>query len=381
MGYYKMQIAKCKLQITRMGFGFYPNRPGCSNSQFAFCNLHFAIVFLCQIYPHTPLQVHPESPPVDAPLVGRKEPFCGAIGIGRFQVTTSATPRQLQAGDPILLTIRIQSVGRWLQAPERPDLAHKPEYSRLRQDFHLQNGPDRLHQEKGEWEFDYSLRPKNERVKEITLLVIVYFRPGLTPAEKGYMTTSAPAIPLQVTSRTKVEASEMQGKPERKPPPETLYRINTGPKVIQSETNALPDTWLIIFLVIVPPALSLVWFVWWSRQYPNAVRRGRLRKSKAARVALRALESINGVGSQEEARQVAEVFSDYLKHRFNGSAPSLPKGPHPTGTEVFDPDLCRGITDLLGACEGVRYAPPPIPNGESLSKKAIGLILNLESRP
>jgi len=70
-----------------------------------------------------------------APLVGRKEPFCGAIGTGRFQVTTSASPTTLQAGDQVLLTVRIQSMGRWLRAPDRPDLIHKPEYSRIRQSF------------------------------------------------------------------------------------------------------------------------------------------------------------------------------------------------------------------------------------------------------
>src|SRR5207245_6921218 len=76
----------------------------------------------------------------EAPLVGRKEPFCGAIGPGRFTVTTSATPTKIQAGDPISFTIRIEAIGSWHHAPFRPDLKQKPEYSKFPQRFSVENG-------------------------------------------------------------------------------------------------------------------------------------------------------------------------------------------------------------------------------------------------
>ncbi len=296
---------------------------------------------------------------------------------------TRAIPTKVQAGDPISFTIRIEAIGSWLRAPERPDLKQKPEYSKFRQRFFVENGPERLSTEKGQWEFDYLLRPKNERVKEIPSLLIVYFRPGLTPPEKGFMTTDAPAIPLQVTARAKVEANEIQGNPERTQPPDRLYEIITGPEVLRNETNTLPNMWVVILLVLCPPALSLGWYACWRHYNPDAARRSRLQKSKAARQALRALQVANGDEPGQTARRVAELFEDYLRRRFDLTAgQSSPKEAIlQMGTGRIPFDLTARAAELFRACDLVQYSPAPIPNGEDLTEKAVGLILDMESRP
>src|SRR5713101_7900584 len=111
-----MQIAKCKLQMEERiasghwsERGFYPLLQRIRNYHFAICNLQFAIL-LPTLFSLSSFYIHGAEHP-EAPLVGRKEPFCGAIGPGRFQVRTTASPSKLQAGDTILLTIRIQAVG------------------------------------------------------------------------------------------------------------------------------------------------------------------------------------------------------------------------------------------------------------------------------
>jgi hypothetical protein len=326
-----------------------------------------------------------ETQAAEAPLVGRKEPFCGAIGPGRFTVTTSATPTQVQAGDPISFTIRIEAIGSWQHAPLRPALKQKPEYSKFRQRFFVENGQERLSPEQGKWEFDYFLRPKNERVKLIPSLLIVYFRPGLTPAEKGYMTTDAPAISLQVTSRAKVEANEIQGKTERTQPPDRFYDIITGPIVMRNETKTLPNTWVVILLVFCPPALSLGWYVGWRHYNPDAARRTRLQKSKAARQALRALQAVNGKEPRHAARRVAELFEEYLRQRFEltqGPSASSPlNAVIQSGQDRLPTNLAAQAAELFRACDLIQYSPPPIPNGTDLTEKAISLILDVESRP
>jgi hypothetical protein len=341
----------------------------------------FALLILFSSNARTTLAQGIRSP--EAPLVGRKEPFCGGIGTGRFEISTSAIPTKLEAGEPILLTIHIRSVGQWLHAPSRPDLIHKAEYDKFRQAFHIQNGPERSNANEGIWEFDYSLRPKNGGVKEIPSVVIIYFRPGLTPAEKGYMTTSAPPTPLQVSPRTKVEVNEIQGKVERTPPPERFYEIARGPEVLRSDSNWLPVSWLVVVLAICPPALSLGWLVWWNHQNPAGARRARLRRSRAARQALQALRSCNGVGSKEEARRVSDGVSDYLKLRFDHQVPQdLPwQTAISTRNENLGPDCHERIAVFFRACERIQYAPPPIPNGANLAEMAANLILDLESRP
>src|SRR5437899_2728994 len=223
------------------------------------CNLRFSI--MCSLFlagnSGTTLGADSSGEP-EAPLVGRKEPFCGAVGSGRFKVSMSANPTSLQAGDPTLLTIRIEAVGRWVKAPERPDLVKKPEYRKFRERFHIENEQNRSSPTLGKWEFDFRLRPKNAQVKEIPPLIIVYFRPGFTPPEKGYMATTAPAIPVQVTSRAKVQPSEIRGQSTPSVVPDQLYEIVTGPGVLSHDDPVVfPNAWLLRLLALAPPALSI----------------------------------------------------------------------------------------------------------------------------
>lgn len=320
-----------------------------------------------------------ESP--GAPLVGRKEPFCGAIGSGRFKVTTTANPTKLQAGDSFVFSIRIQAAGHWLCAPERPDLKQKPEYSKFRDRFFVEYARERLSPDQGTWEFDYSLRPKNERVKEVPSLVIVYFRPGLTPSEKGYMTTIAPAIPLRVTSRAKVDVKEIQGASELKRHPDRLYEITAGSQVLESDRKFHLDNWLLLLLVIGPPALSIGWCVWYTQQNPDASRRRRLQKSWAARQALRALEGVNGRDHKEEASRVAQLFANYLRHRFDMTiVQSSPRQPALL-VDKLPMELMTRVAEFFRTCDEIRYAPPPFSDMENPKEKAIHLILDLELRP
>ncbi len=98
-----MQIANCKLQIEETLISISGGRRHVSASasgilQFAICNLQFAILFLL-FFPLSSLRTQAAEPDrPEAPLVGRQEPFCGAIGSGRFKVSTTATPTELQAG-------------------------------------------------------------------------------------------------------------------------------------------------------------------------------------------------------------------------------------------------------------------------------------------
>jgi hypothetical protein len=327
---------------------------------------------------------------IEAPLVGRKEPFCGAVGSGRFEVRTRADPTSLQAGDPILLTVCIQAKGAWTRGPERPDLANKPEYAKFRQQFHIDNDEERASPDKGQWEFDFRLRPKSERVKEVPSLAIVYFRPGFTPPEKGYMTTAAPAIPLQVTSRAKVLPSEIRGQSAAREAPNYLYEVVTGPAVLRREEPAVfPAAWLVILLSAVPPVISIGWYLVWKHRNPTQARLSRLRKSRAARQALLALaKTVNGKiaspnhASKEEACNVADALTGYLRERLDlrASQPTPADISSHLLTKGISADLVERTSELFRACDALRYSPQR-QQGISLSTQAAGLILALESQP
>ena len=331
----------------------------------------------------------------EGPLVGRKEPFCGAVGSGRFKVGMSANPTSLQAGDPTLLTIRIEAVGRWVKAPERPDLVKKPEYRKFRERFYIENDQERSSPTLGKWEFDFRLRPKSEQVKEIPSLVIVYFRPGFMPPEKGYMATTAPVIPVQVTSRAKVQPSEIQGQSMTSAAPGQLYEIITGPGVLsRDDAVVFPNLWLPCLMTLAPPVFSIGWYLTWKRRNPTQARLRHLRKSRAARQALLALKGVDGaVGkpchdsneSKEEACGVARVLAGYLQERLDLDAVQ------PTPADItshltnkgIPVDLAARTAELFRACDTVRFSPPreqriSLP---ALRTEAAELVLVLESHP
>ncbi len=331
----------------------------------------------------------------EAPLVGRKEPFCGAVGSGRFKVSMSANLTLLQAGDPTLLTIRIEAVGAWGKAPERPDLGKKPEYRKFRERFHVENDQERFSPTLGKWEFDFRLRPKSEQVKEIPSLVIVYFRPGFTPPEKGYMMTTAPAIPVQVTSRAKVQPTEIRGQSMTSVAPGQLYEIITGPVVLsRDDVVVFPNLWLLFLMTLAPPALSIGWYLAWKRRNPTQARLLRLRKSRAARQALLALKGVDGaVGkpchdlneSKEEASGVARVLAGYLQERLDLDAVQ------PTPADItshltnkgIPVDLAARTAEIFRACDTVRFSPPREQGSSlpALRTEAAELVLALESQP
>ena len=380
-----MQIAKSKLQTEKTLLPVLSIV--CSflcpqelrNLPFAICILQFAILSSLFLWPSPcSAQTAPQAGP-EAPLVGRQEPFCGAVGSGRFKVSTTAAPRELQAGDPIRFTVTIESIGAWQRAPERPDFQKKAEYARFRENFHITNESERLSPQEGRWEFNYLLRPKNEGVKQVPSLYLVYFRSGLTPPEKGYMTTIAPAIPLRVTPRAKVETSEIQGKSEPLRPPNRFYEIVTGPEVLRRENKSFVNGWVLLLLIIVPPTLSVSWFVWYTHRNPDAARRHRLQKSRAGRQALHALDSLQAVSPHEAARKIVEIVGGYLRHRFDLNVfPPASEVNH--GNEKLSLDQRTRLVELLQRCDAIRYAPIPPPSDDRLAREAAELILDWESQ-
>jgi len=388
MGNCKMQNANCKLQIEEPNAWGNLLHGSLGSFGSILSNLQFAILFSTLLTGNASLvSAAVLQDGVEAPLVGRKEPFCGAVGTGRFQVSMAATPKSLQAGDPILLTIRIEAVGAWSKPPERPDLVNKPEYRRFRERFRIDNGQERPFPAEGKWEFDFRLRPKTEQVKEIPSLVILYFRPGFMPPEKGYMATTAPAIPVQVMSRARVQLSEIQGQAKLNRAPDYLYQIITGPDVLRRDKSfVLPSAWLLCFLAPAPPALSVGWYLAWRRRNPTQARMSHLRKSRAGRQALLALKTNGAMGeSKDEACGVAKVLAGYLQERLDLNAVQ------PTPADILSHLTNKGVSSNLAdrtagvfrACDLVRFSPSrqqEISSNE-LCAEAAQLILALESKP
>jgi hypothetical protein len=325
------------------------------------------------------------------PVVGRPVDFSGAVG-GPFAVEQTAEPTELTAEEPLTLTVRITGPGNLRDIP-RLDLgkleAYKP--------FAVEDVDDRLASgEPPRREFRYRLRPRTADVKAVPRLKFVYFNPRLPPA-RGYQTTYAAPVPLTVKPRTPpvlpgVPAELPEWMLEPVPADErVLWLLEQGPVMawvhrtlgwfgVRSKYGPRRRgvAWLLVgAAILVPPLVSVTWFMLWRRANPDAARRAGIRRSRAAAIALRSLRSAG-----ESVSCVATAVLGYLHDQVGlPLAASTPaEVAECLGTGDSPRELTGSLIELLRRCDQARFAPGEVGDG-SLADDAERLILEWEAAP
>jgi hypothetical protein len=321
----------------------------------------------------------------EPPVAGRPEFFEETGGaIGAFQVpVVQPSARELQAEDPFTLSIRITAAGRVQRPPHWPQLEKLPGFSEA---FYIEPYPaeETGRQVDGQtWEFTYTLRPKNTKVKAVPSFPFVFFTPGFLPPEAGYQVKRARGIELTVRPRKAVspEAVKSAGPPAETP--DFVYRISRGPEVLHRSLTWTPRTLLTIGIIglLVPPMLCIGWCLLWRRLFPDALHRARKQRSQAARFALRALNSQDG--DREPGERAAAIVTDYLHQRLD--LPAAEPTPREVGISLQRAGLAPGLTDqaaaFFRACDAARFSLSTARAPDDLRAAATKLILSLEAEP
>lgn len=322
-----------------------------------------------------------EPDPDEPPLVGQPEHFCGAVG-PMFQVTLRAAPTELEAGDALMLTVRVTSKGKWKRPPDRPPLA---EIKAFQTRFHIEpsSSPraDRDLPTERSWEFDYRLRPKSDMVRQIPSLAFPYYNPRILIPEKRWPVTWSNSVPLTVKPRTRVNITELQGPTEVHRPPDSVYQVVEGEEVLRSESPPThPGPFLVVLLLAAPAVLTLGWCVAWRLRYPDAVRRLRQRRSLAATRALQSLAAAEKMTDDRLPFRAAAIMAGYLRQRLDLCLAE------PTPGEIAahldrvccPPGLAETVVTFFHACDAARYAPG-LPSENGLATAARRLIQTLEA--
>jgi hypothetical protein len=367
-----MQIGNSRLSFAPHCFlwtGTFPR-----HRQLTICNLQISILFsIACLVP----SLH--AAPTEPPLVGRPShaPFSGAVG--SFHPVTTATPTELQAEDPLTFTLRITAESQFGEAPRRPDLRDLPAFAER---FYIEDvaTPDEMPTGRQGWEFVYRLKPRNTAVEAIPSFPLVYYQPGMLPPAKGYMTRWAPSIPLQVRPREQVKESEIIGGKPLVSPPATIYQFANGDEVLRGEEpGKLPGPVVLSLLALAPPLGCLVWFLAWRRLYPDAARRARQRRSRAAHLALKHLRAAGKDPLSRQPEQAAGIVTDYLRQRFDlpaAEATPIEAAEHlqRVGLPVA---LSERAAQFFQECDAARFRPSPSPEWLAVATAA-QLILEVE---
>jgi hypothetical protein len=329
----------------------------------------FAVLFLLTFAGTCPADDEP-------PIVGQPQHFSGAVG--RFHITTTAQPLQVQEEDALTYTVRITAEGDAREAPQRPRLA---KFAVFTDAFYIEEiAPSAgAKPAKNTWEFAYRLKPKSTAVTAIPGFPFVFYRPGLVPPRRGYMTVFAPEIAITVTPRKEVWGGTTATRPIRGP--DAAFALAGGDVLRRDSDDRLPGSFVLVLALLLPPAGCVAWYLVWRRVYPDVARLARRRRSRAAQEALRSLHHLGKRSDAEvQARRAAGAVAEYLRRRLELSVIE----PTPKEAEVHlrrlgvSEKLAGQTADLLRSCAAVRFDPEPPPPTD-LAEAATQLILALEA--
>ncbi|MBR5160519.1 MAG: BatD family protein, partial [Thermoguttaceae bacterium] len=104
---------------------------------------------------------------VPPPEKGRPDDYINAVGL--FDMTASVTPDKVKVGDPITLTLRVRGSGSF-EDMTAPKLESIPAFA---DNFKIYESTDKLTD--GQMEFSWSMRPLNDKVREIPTITASFF--------------------------------------------------------------------------------------------------------------------------------------------------------------------------------------------------------------
>ena len=291
----------------------------------------------------------------DLPTEGRPPDFSGLVG--RYRISSSASPTEVNIGDPITLTVTLEGP-EYLEQAELPPLQEQTELMRY---FKIPDERADGRVEGGRKVFTQTIRAKSEDVTEIPPIRLSYFDTG----EERYRTVETEPIPIEVNPTRVVTASDAEGV-EAGPAGAPIERWTEGiaynfegPSVLEQQdlgTESLAAEPLLIGAIALPPVIYLsllagLLLVRRSKRDPEARRaRGAFRKLT------KALDSSSRSGDFHE--RALEALRHYLGDKLNrpGATLTALDIDRELGARKVPDDVTREILDIIHALEAGAYA-------------------------
>lgn len=299
------------------------------------------------VIPAEPKQVAVRSLPVD----GKPDNFSGAVG--QFNMEMDVQPREVTAGDPVTLTIRISGRGNF-ETISMPAIDLGDDFRKYDPKLTV-SGPDQK-------AFEQVFIPRHERVLELSPITFSYFDP-----QKGtYQSIVRGPTPLTVKAGAANQLQLVQS-------PATSTAENRAPLGIDIiGPKRLPTQWPVMKpeSAVAPPSplhltplaiLSIGWLVLRRRSaiQGDVTRRRRSMAPRSARAAIRQAESALAGGDSVAFHQALwRALADYTAHRCNLEAgevsPALIREKAAKGG--LPADALTTLAEILAACDEARFS-------------------------
>jgi hypothetical protein len=285
-----------------------------------------------------------------------------AKGVGvsvKWDVPASA----VQEGRDLAVTLVISRVQNPTEVV-RPDLGKLPAFAER---FEVAKAAPPPAINGNEVRFAYTLRPRSRTVDKVPALDFYYFNPAAAPGTSQFRLTRADSVPVRVSAPPPKPALPMSE-------PDHLFAVPAVP----SESAFEPCLWAWGAAALFGPLAAFAWFLAWRRVFPDAARRARLRRTRAAR---RAIDGVRRAArTADPPAAIAAAVLSYLRDRFPLPESAVTPSELEAALRAAEvPEArAREAADVFRACDRARFAPPN-DSGLSLAADAEAAVVRLET--
>lgn len=290
------------------------------------------------------------------PINGRPDTFGGAVG--KFDMELHVQPTEVNAGDPVTLTLRISGRGNF-ETISMPPI-------NLGDDFRRYD-PKLVASGRDHKVFEQVFIPRIDTIKELPPVSFSFFDPEL----KKYQTIVRGPYPLLVKAGSSdaplmVQAPSPLPQPDRAPLGIDIVDLKRNPGKWRSDAFISNDTVPVGLHALPILALAALLVIQRRRDKfnANASLRRRYQAPKSARAAIRAAEQAMGNGQTARFYEsLWQAIADYVGHRCNLEAGQI--SPELIIIRLqsagLKPEFLTRVRDLLAKCDEVRFANADLP--------------------
>jgi len=314
------------------------------------------------------------------PETGKPPRFYGLVG--QYTISASATPTNVNVGDPITLTIRVGG-NPFLKPVQWPALDQVPE---LAGSFKIPTEKASPVLEGGFKVFTQTIRANSDAVTQVPSIPLVYFDP-----QRGtYVVAKTDPIKLQVAPTKVLTNVDVQGTTASAPVNREVEAIRKGLSANYYGPEVLENQGVSVLSVVTSPVYAALWSIplmglivssvvkLAGRTSPESL--ARKRRRRAAGIALAQLKNVVSAGPGQRHELLLSAMKGYIGDRFDKVAASLTADD--CGRAIIeatgDAATAGNYKELIDACEAARYAPLQAQIGPDQVQAAIELIQSVE---
>jgi hypothetical protein len=315
------------------------------------------------------------------PTQAKPAEFYGLVG--RYGISSFASPTKVNRGDPITLTIKI-GPNKYLKPIQWPDLEQIPE---MAQNFKIPSEKSSPTVEKGFKVFTQTIRPSNNNVTRIPPIPLAFF-----DVDKGeYVVAKTDPIKLKVTPAKKLTSADLQGR-DFTPASKEVEAIRKGLSANYENLDILTNQsfsplgaatslpyapiWALPLVALIASSLIKLF----THTTPEKIAAGRRRRACANATA--SLKKIAHDTSHEPHELLTAAMKQYIGQRFDRTAGSLTS--HDCHQIIVaatnDTQAADTFRDIIDNCESARYAAAQADIDSAKINEVVKLIRDIEKK-